>query len=84
MTIDENGILKPLMLSELVALATAALAQYGDMIVWVETAVAGYEYNEYHSVPVSRAPYVNTDNLCTSKGYWHDQQYDKAYVILGV
>jgi hypothetical protein len=48
----------PLRLSELIRAAQAALAEHGDVPVWVETLVPGYERNEYHRMPAGDAPRV--------------------------
>ena len=55
---DDDGNMKPLMLSELVMSAQTALINFGDMVVWVKTMEPGYEYNERHSQPASDIPSV--------------------------
>jgi hypothetical protein len=84
MATDNEGNLKPLMLSELIIAAQKAIDIHGDMIVWVETMVAGYEYNEEHSLPVSDIPEVDNRNLAKQNGYWQDNEYIKSFIIQGV
>ena len=40
----------PLMLSVLIEKAQSILSEQGDMKVWLAVSVAGYEYNEDHTV----------------------------------
>jgi len=80
---DEQGNLKPLMLSELILIAQKSLLEYGDMIVWVETSEAGYEFNEEHSQPVSDPPEVIGGNIAKKKSYWDNENYQNAFVISG-
>ena len=55
-TVTQKGYVKPLMPSELVALAQTELARHGDMIVWCETLGVGYDDNEETSGPVLLEP----------------------------
>lgn len=80
MATDEDRNLKPLMLSDLVKIATAALEEHGDMPVGVETLVPGYEFNEEHSLPVSDAPSVRRPRWMDS--YWQGR-FTKAFCIDG-
>jgi len=80
MATDEQGNLKPLMLSDLVRIATQAFKEHGDMPVGVETCVARYEYNEEHSLPVSDTPTVGHPRWMGS--YWIGK-FKKAFVIDG-
>ena len=77
---DAEGNLKPLMLSDLVRIAQAALATHGDMPVGVETCEAGYEFNENHSMPVSDAPTVSAPRWI--KSYWIGR-FTKAFTLDG-
>lgn len=77
---DKDGNLTPLMLSDLIRIAHAALAEHGDVPVWIETCVPGYEFNEEHSVPVSDAPTVIAARSLRS--YWPGQ-FARAFVLEG-
>ena len=83
MAIDKNGNLKPLMLSDLMRVAQEQFTLHGDMIVWVETVVAGYEHNEIHSCPVSNDPTVDCKNKAKENSCWIDKEYKKSFVIEG-
>lgn len=78
---DDQGNLKPLMLSELIAIAQKALATHGDMPVGVCTCVPGYDDNEEHNLPVSDPPCV--EHMRWMSSYWIDRNYKKAFSISG-
>lgn len=80
MATDEDGNLKPLMLSDLVRIATETIKEHGDMPVGVETYAPGYEYNEEHSLPVSDEPGVR--HLRWMRSYWVGR-FTKAFCIDG-
>jgi hypothetical protein len=77
---DKDGNLVPLMLSDLIRIAQAALTEHGDVPVWVETCVGGYEYNEEHSLPVSDPPMVTR---ARSLGAYWPGKFSQAFVIEG-
>ena len=75
---DKDGNLLPLMLSDLIRVAQAALDAHGDVPVWVETCMPGYEHNEDHSLPVSDPPTVTYARSLS--GYW-EGKYSQAFVL---
>lgn len=77
---DKDGNLLPLMLSDLIRVAQAALQQHGDIPVWVQTTVAGYERDVCHSVPASDPPEVGRGR--SMDRYWPGR-FDRAFVIDG-
>ena len=73
--------MRPYMLSELIKFAQQILLEEGDMIVWAETTVHGYDDNEVHSVPVGYPPEIRVNpNL---HGFWEKENYGKAFVVHG-
>lgn len=80
MRTDENGVLIPLMLSELITLAQIVFNENGDMPVGVETCVSAYDDNEYHSLPVSVLPLIKTPRWTLD--YWPGK-FNQAFVIEG-
>ena len=83
MTHDKDGNLVPLMLSQLIATAQAALDTHGDMICWLEASDLGYDDTIEISVPLSTAPEVVNRNVAKSRSYWLDQDFPKTFVISG-
>lgn len=77
---DKDGNLLPLMVSDLIRIAQAALDEHGDVPVWVETCVPGYEFNEEHSLPVSDPPTVTSARSLSS--YWPGK-FSRAFVLDG-
>lgn len=78
MAYDKDGNLLPLMLSDLIRIAQAALDEHGDLPVWVETCVPRREFNEEHSLPVSDPPTVIHPLSLSS--YW-PEQFSLAFVL---
>lgn len=80
---DKDGNLWPLMLSELITAAQEALAEHGDMVVWVEASRHGYDDTEVTTVPVGYPPIVDCSNLSERKHYWPDRGYVKTFIVSG-
>jgi len=76
---DEQGNLKPLMLSDLLKSAAEAMSEHGDMPVGIYTLTAGhFGRNEEYSGPASDIPKVANPRWMDE--YWPGR-FDKAFVI---
>lgn len=77
---DKDLNLIPLMLSDLIRVAQAEFDKCGDVPVFVETCMPGYEFNEDHSFPVSDPPRVKSVSALQS--YWRGK-FSRAFVLDG-
>lgn len=81
-THDAKGNLLPMMLSELIEAAQDALREHGDMLVWTEGCIPGYDDNQEYSVPVEQLR-VDRQNIARRSSYWIDDKLQNAFVLIG-
>ena len=73
-----------LMLSKLIEKAQEAIAEHGDMHVWMHTTIVT-EFNEEYTVP---AVEFDTEDMCKrdinkQEGYFSDDKSGKAFLLSG-
>ena len=75
-----------LMLSELIEKAQAVMSEHGDMHVWLKTCVAGYEFNEDHTVPAVHphdGRFCDKTNINKREGYFSSEASTKSFLLSG-